>query len=264
MRLRGCSSSTVLLGSGRVADVLLKVCVNGARLPEEHPALPVTPIEIARDCATAQAEGAQAVHLHVKDERGRDTFAPEPLAAVLRAVRTTAPKLRVGVTTGAWASPDPGDRVRAINRWTAVPDFASVNWHETGADDVAAALLKRGVAVEAALWHDEAVAAWAASPLRERCLRVLIELPDGPHHDETVTMGDRLLASVRAVTGDALPVLLHGEGSSTWPALRRAAELGLATRIGLEDTLTDPDGRPVRGNAELVHHAVGILQSVSR
>lgn len=259
MQHRGARSAP-----GKVVHVLLKVCVNGVRMPHEHPALPVSPIQIARNAAAARAEGAQAVHVHVKDEDGRDTFAVEALTAVLQSVRTVAPGLPVGVTTGAWALPDPAERVRAIHNWTVRPDFASVNWHEVGAADVAAALLERGVAVEAGLWHDEAVDMWRASPLRDRCLRVLLELPGDLNPDQTIAMGERLCASVRSVTGHAMPILLHGEGDSTWPALRRAAELGLSTRIGLEDTLMGPDGSPARDNAELVRQAVAVIRGVQR
>ena len=52
------------------------------------------------------------------------------------------------------------------------------------------------------------------------------------------------------------PRLLHGEEDSCWPLVRRAGELRLATRIGLEDTLTGPDGRLAGGNAELVRLAL--------
>lgn len=60
-----------------------------------------------------------------------------------------------------------------------MPAFASVNWHEDGAEAVAQALLERGVGVEAGLWHADGVDAWLGSAHRERCCRVLIELPDG-------------------------------------------------------------------------------------
>jgi uncharacterized protein (DUF849 family) len=52
------------------------------------------------------------------------------------------------------------------------------------------------------------------------------------------------------------PVLLHGEDESCWPLVRRAGQLGLATRIGLEDVLTGPDGQPAVGNASLVRQAL--------
>ncbi|MFJ4618591.1 3-keto-5-aminohexanoate cleavage protein [Streptomyces sp. NPDC088812] len=41
-----------------------------------------------------------------------------------------------------------------------------------------------------------------------------------------------------------------------WPVLRLAGRLGLATRIGLEDTLVLPDGRRALSNAQLVTAAL--------
>ena len=52
--------------------------------------------------------------------------------------------------------------------------------------------------------------------------------------------------------------LLHGEGERCWPMVALAGRLGLPTRIGLEDTLTAPDGTPVSGNAALVRHALSV------
>jgi uncharacterized protein (DUF849 family) len=113
--------------------VFLKACLNGARLPGEHRALPVRAEELARDARLVQAAGVQAVHLHVKDDRGADTFDATLTDAAVRAVRAAAPGLPVGLTTGAWAAPDPADRVVAIGSWSQIPDFVSVNWHEDGA-----------------------------------------------------------------------------------------------------------------------------------
>ena len=54
------------------------------------------------------------------------------------------------------------------------------------------------------------------------------------------------------------PILLHGEDEAAWPILRQAQALGLDTRIGLEDTLTMPDGSPAPNNAALVRAALEI------
>ena len=234
------------------AGVLIKACPNGPRRPGDHPALPCTPEEVARDAAAVVAAGAGALHLHPKDASGADSLHPADVAAVVDAVRAAVPGVPVGVTTGAWALPDPDERVAAVRAWTVLPDFASVNWHEDGADDVAAALLDRGVQVEAGLWHLEGVAAWQASPYRDRCLRVLLELPDGLDEAGTEVEAERLLTAV----GEGPPVLLHGEGTSCWPAFGLALRRGLDTRIGLEDVLHLPDGAPAPDNAALVRAAV--------
>ena len=242
--------------------MLLKACLNGARLPAEHPALPVTPDELAAEAVRVVAAGAGAIHLHPKDEAGSDSLGPEAVAAALTAVRAVAGGTPQGVTTGAWSIPDPDERVQAIRAWTVLPDFASVNWHEPGAEQVAGALVSLGVGIEAGLWHGESVADWLTSPYRDRCLRALIELPDGLDGTETVARAELLLAQVR--TADVqLPVLLHGEGSSCWPALRHAGRQGLDARIGLEDVLHLPDGSLAPDNAALVRAARSLLSRTS-
>jgi uncharacterized protein (DUF849 family) len=72
--------------------VLLKACVNGSRRPVEHPALPITPGELAADVAAVARAGVGAVHLHVKDAAGVDTFAAPELAAVLDPRRFARPE----------------------------------------------------------------------------------------------------------------------------------------------------------------------------
>jgi uncharacterized protein (DUF849 family) len=234
--------------------MLLKACLNGPRLPAEHPALPVTPGALADDARDVVAAGAGALHVHAKDASGADTLAAPAVAAVLTAVRARVPGTPVGVTTGAWAVPDPADRLAAIAAWRVLPDFASVNWHEPGAVEVARLLLDRGVGVEAGLWTEEAAAAWRAWPDRGRCLRVLVEV-----------MGDPADAGpLLAALGSApVPVLLHGEGAAAWPVFRDAVRRGLDTRIGLEDVLVRPDGGTVTGNAELVRDALDLARRTS-
>jgi uncharacterized protein (DUF849 family) len=133
-----------------------------------------------------------------------------------------------------------------------LPDFASVNWHDDGATDVAAALLDRGIAVEAGLHSLRAARAFTSSPLREECMRVLVRLPS----HASLLLADEILDEV----GTEYPVLLHGEGDSCLAALNRALELGLDCRIGLEDTLELPDGSPATSNAELVRVAVALAK----
>jgi uncharacterized protein (DUF849 family) len=56
-----------------------------------------------------------------------------------------------------------------------------------------------------------------------------------------------------------VPRLLHGHGPTVWAVLERAGELGYDSRIGLEDSLTLPDGSQARDNADLVATALDIL-----
>ncbi|WP_167097853.1 3-keto-5-aminohexanoate cleavage protein [Mycobacterium sp. DL592] len=235
----------------------VKACINGARTPDQHPGLPVSPQQLADAAVAAHRSGAQAVHLHPKTADGVDSLLADTVGPAVSAVRQAVPGLPLGVTTGYWALPDAEQRLRAVRSWDVLPDFASVNWHEPGSEELAELLLSRGLGVEVGIFHAEAAQAWARSEIAPHCMRVMIELgADG----DTETADD-LLARIRRA-GSPAPVLLHGLDDSCWPLLRHAGVRGLQTRIGLEDTVLLPDGSPAPGNAELVDAAVQILGEV--
>lgn len=234
---------------------MLKVCVNGARLPAEHDRLSADPAAVGEEARGAVAAGADAVHVHPKSADGSDSLVGGDVDRFVAALRSACPGTEIGVTTGAWATADVSERLATIESWTLLPDFASVNWHEAGADDVAELLIARGIGVEAGIWDSAGLAAWSVSRFRGRCLRVLVEIQPDVALESVEPMAAALIAGVREQVPEAR-ILLHGEGSVTWPAYDLAAEWGLDSRIGLEDTLTLPDGRVAESNAALVTEAL--------
>ncbi|MEU9122990.1 3-keto-5-aminohexanoate cleavage protein [Streptomyces sp. NPDC048506] len=248
---------------------MMQVCLNGPRTTADSAAVPMTPAALAEAARQAVAAGADDVHVHPKTPCGRDSLSPRVVGPVLEAIRAVV-DVPVGVTTGAWAEPapppppegrgrQPDPRVERIRSWTVLPDHASVNWHESGAEDVAATLVERGVGVEAGLWSGtDGVARFARSPLAPRVLRVLAEVTDTRVGSAPATARE-LLAAVAAVP-HGRPVLLHGWDGGAWPVLRLAVELGLDTRMGIEDTLLLPDGSPAAGNAPLIRAATAGLR----
>ncbi|MFF9897381.1 3-keto-5-aminohexanoate cleavage protein [Streptomyces longispororuber] len=239
----------------RDGATLLQVCLNGARTAGDGAAVPLSPAALAESAAGAVAAGARDVHVHPKSPCGKDSVAPGAVAAALMAIRA-AVTVPVGVTTGAWAEPDPAARAARVREWTVLPDHASVNWHEPGAEDVARALLERGVGVEAGLWSGtDGPERFAASPLGPRVLRVLAEVTD--HDPATAEDSARALLD-RIGPAHGRPVLLHGEEGGAWPVLALAGRLGLGRRVGFEDTLVLPDGGRGASNAELVSAALAL------
>ncbi|MGX1473395.1 UNVERIFIED_CONTAM: uncharacterized protein (DUF849 family) [Streptomyces canus] len=232
---------------------MVQVCLNGPRGAADGTAVPLTPESMAQAAAEAVAAGATDIHVHPKTPCGRDSLSPRVVAATLEAIRARV-SVPVGVTTGAWAEPDPAARLARVRDWTVLPDHASVNWHEPGAEEIAAALIDLGVGVEAGIWSGtDAAARFAVSPLGPKVLRVLAEVTDTQAAEASART---LLAELGPAHGR--PVLLHGEDAGAWPVLRLAGRLGLATRVGLEDALVLPDGRPALSNAQLV--AEGLVQ----
>jgi len=111
-------------------------------------------------------------------------------------------------------------------------------------------LLGLGVAVEAGLATPQDAQRLLALGLAGRCLRLLIE-PAEQALDAALSTTAAIVA-VLDQAGERSPRLLHGYDATTWPLLDAACQREYALRIGLEDTLTLPNGQPARDNAQLV------------
>lgn len=239
---------------------LFVAALNGGRGRAEHPSVPIAASELAADAAKVASLGANEVHVHPRRADELESLAPDDVASVVHTVRRYASGIRVSVTTGAWIEPDPIRRRDQVSDWATAPDSATVNAHEDGAVEVARALNRRGVAVEAGLFTATAAESWANGPMRELTSRVLVEPVERPTllalHD-----AEAILAILDRYRVDQ-PRLLHGDGENTWPVLAMAIRLGLPSRVGFEDTLYLPDGTPAPDNATLVRTAFSGQQEI--
>ena len=91
-------------------------------------------------------------------------------------------------------------------------------------------------------------------------LRVLVEIVGAAVFD-AIGAADAILEELDKA-GVAGPRLLHGEGDACWPLIAHAGRLGLATRVGLEDTLVNPDGTTAIDNADLIRRALEMRAQV--
>lgn len=244
--------------TGRIERI--KVCLNGGRGRDEHFAVPITPAELAVAAAGAVAAGAEAVHLHARDTNGAQSVLAGEVGAAVAAVRRACPGTPIGVSTGLWITHgDTAARRAAVGRWAnlpaaARPDFASVNVSEPGLAGLLDTLDAAGVAVEAGVWSVADAHRVAATCPAAGWLRILVEIIDVPAAG-AIAAADQILGQLDEL-GAAAPRLLHGEQAACWPLIGHAGRLGLATRIGFEDTTTGPGGGPVSGNAELIRLAL--------
>lgn len=234
---------------------LVKACLNGNRSRHEHPALPVSPAELALEAHHSMLAGAGAVHVHPRAADGDESLEPHTVRLALEAIRRSCPGLPVGVTTAAWVEPDPERRVWLVERWDVLPNFASVNLPEEGVPELVDALLRRRIGVEAGLVDPADVQRLRDLGFADRCLRVLVEIDEEGDGDRAAALAERVDEALDRA-GVEVPRLHHAGGIATWTVLERAIERGRDVRVGLEDTLVLPDGRPARDNADLVRAAV--------
>lgn len=239
--------------------MLLKAALNGNRSREEHSTVPLSPDDLAADALAAVNAGAGAVHVHVRDACGRESLSPEDVATTVAAIRGACPGVPIGVSTGAWIEPDLTRRLAQVASWKTLPDFASVNFHEDGAESVARSLIANGVRIEAGINSAAAAKRFLSFLSCREAIRILIEPPEEQPDAATETV--RQIETVLDEGGLNLPRLLHGVGHGAWPVFLEAVRRGYDTRIGLEDTLVLPNGMRSQGNADLVEAAIRLAGS---
>ncbi len=233
----------------------LQAALNGDRTKAAHAATPVSVEELAQDAAACVAAGARAIHLHPRDPEGRETLEAGIVDEAVTKVRDAC-GVPVGVTTSAEIEPDPERRLELARAWR-VPDYTSVDLSEAGATEVMEALIEVGVGIEAGVWTVEDAERLAASGFGGRVTRILVE----PGELQLLNSEDKAADAVGLVEdvhraldrfGLKAPRLQHGDGEVTWVLLMDAVRRGLDTRIGLEDTLSGPNGERTAGNEALV------------
>jgi uncharacterized protein (DUF849 family) len=240
--------------------MLITAAINGSRSKTEHPHIPVTSAEIATAAAEAVDEGAGAIHFHARAEDGRESLDSAAVAANLHAVRARLRNFPVGVSTGAWIVPDPESRLRKVQAWDVLPDFASVNFHEEGAAGLAATLIGRGVGIEAGISNARAARNLVSSGLARQCLRILVEAQDQEIASALKTALE--IESIVSHAGIGLTTVLHGTDRAAWQLLDEALRRGYDIRIGFEDTLRLRNGKTAQSNAELVREARTQVESL--
>jgi uncharacterized protein (DUF849 family) len=226
----------------------VKACLNGARTRAEHPAVPLTPAELAADAKAVRDAGAFAVHVHPRAAGGEQTLAATACDAAVAAIRASVRALPVGLSTSEGIDPDPFARAAAFKSWRQRPDFVSVNLSELGWGGIMRAALHAGIAVEAGLDSPADAEELARSPFAHQVVRALVEV-DG---------GEPEARAISELIPGGVPQLWHGYGDRTWEVIAAAATAGFDARVGLEDTLVLPDGRVAADNAELVAAAVDL------
>jgi uncharacterized protein (DUF849 family) len=253
-------SSVTEYGVDGARTVLVQAALNGGTTRAEHPAVPLTPAELAAEARAAAQRGAQALHLHPRDAAGAQTLDPGQVLAAVAAARA-ATGLPVGVTTGIWTvDGDVARRLDLVARWTGPdrPDYASINMNEPGTSDLADLLTSLGIAIEAGVWTAADARLLGAAPFRDRILRVLMEPVDRDPAGAVATAAEA--AGELARLGVTAPQVHHGYDLATWDVMRAALAMGQDIRVGLEDTTFLPDGSVATGNADLVTAAVRLVR----
>jgi len=234
---------------------MLQAALNGDFTKARHEALPESVEELIRDAVACVAAGAGSIHLHPRDASGREQLDAAVVDVVVRQVREAC-GVPVGVSTGACIEPDLAHRLALVREWRE-PDYTSVNLSEEGSLDVMKALLEIGIGIEAGVWTVEDAELLGKSGLGNRLTRVLVEpgeLQVGGNVEAALELVENIHRTLDRF-GLTIPRLQHADGRLTWPVLADSVRRGIDTRVGLEDTVLEPNGERTTGNVALIRAA---------
>jgi uncharacterized protein (DUF849 family) len=135
--------------------VILTCAVTGnAPFNPKHPAMPITPAQIADACVEAAKAGASVAHIHVRDpETGGGSREPKLFKEVVDRVRQSGTDIILNLTCGlgAFFLPDPEDEARALPESDVIPVAERVRHLEECLPEIASLDITTGNQVEGAL-----------------------------------------------------------------------------------------------------------------
>lgn len=253
--------------------LILAVAPNGPRKTrKDHPALPMTPDEVAA-CAAACAEaGAAMIHLHVRDRDGGHSLDVDAYRAATEAVRReTGERLIIQVTSesvGLYSREQQMAMVRELRPEAvslALREFASDPAQEKDAAVFFAWLEAEKILPQYILFSEQEM-------IRFDDLMARGVVPAGPKF--VLFVLGRYTAGQRSRPTDLLPFLAANGAGHPWAVCAfgpretacavTAAALGGHARVGFENNLYLPDGSIAPDNAALVRAAAAGARVLGR
>ena len=255
----------------------------------KHPAIPITPDQIARSALEASEAGAAVVHIHVRDpQTGQPSLDPSLYREVVKRVRDRDSDVIINLTTGEGglvrastrahgaaglgaAVMSPATRaahVRELRPDMCSLDMGSLNFGDdlfinTSDDIVEIARLAAEVNTRIELEVFDTGHIQLARHLLKRKLiaspplfQLCLGIPWGAPADVETAMLMR-----NSLPTDATWAAF-GIGATQFPMVAIASVLGGHTRVGLEDNLYLERGVLAPSNASLVERAVNIIENL--
>ncbi|CAK7259445.1 MULTISPECIES: 3-keto-5-aminohexanoate cleavage protein [unclassified Shinella] len=242
--------------------VAIAVAPNGGRRTKaDHPAIPLTPGELARTAAECLDAGAAMIHVHVRRPDGRHLLDADAYGAAIAAIRAAVgDRLVIQITTEALGLYAPAEQVAVLK--AVKPEAASLALRELAPDAAAEPAfaealfwMKRENVLPQIILYEPAEAVRLEGMIR----RGLVPWPAIP----VLYVLGRYTLSQTSQPADLMPFLApEAPRFSNWSVcafgrheaacVTAGALLGGHVRVGFENNLHRPDGSLAASNADLV------------
>ncbi|WP_065334316.1 BKACE family enzyme [Tritonibacter mobilis] len=251
-----------------MTEFTLMVAPNGARRGKgDHLALPLTAEELAATAKACHQLGAQALHMHVRDDEGVHSLDAGRYRDAIAAVTECAPAMHIQITTESAGLFDVPAQLACLEALR--PAAASVSVREMARDAALAArayavCAEAGTQVQHILYTPACVAqlqAWYADGTVPQEMRDVI-LVLGQYATGQPAAPAMLPEFLALIAPLALRWSLCAFGPQEHACLLAAVKAGGQVRIGFENSLGPEDGAPWADNAASV--AVFLQQATAR
>jgi uncharacterized protein (DUF849 family) len=245
--------------------------MGGRKTKADHPALPLTPSELARTGAECLERGASMIHLHVRDAEGRHCLDAEAYrAAIARICQEVGDRLVLQITSESLGGYSPAEQRASVLRTNpeavslALRELAPEKADEKDFGEFLRKLKQMRVWPQIILY----------SPGEAERLGAMLKQGLIPFDKVAVlyVLG-RFALTRTAIPRDLLPFLApEAPRFESWSVcafgrreaacVTAAALLGGHGRVGFENNLALPNGARAASNAELVGAAARALEAV--
>lgn len=243
----------------------------GRRTKADHPAIPLTPAELARTAAECLDAGAGMIHVHVRRPDGGHLLDADAYRETIAAIRSEVGRsLVIQITTEALGIYTPAEQIAVLK--AVRPEAASLALREIVPDDAAEAafaetlewMARENVLPQIILYEPAEAVRLAA--MRKRGLLPWNDVP-------VLYVLGRYTVSQTSLPADLLPFLVPevprfgswsvcAFGRHEAACVTAAALLGGHVRVGFENNLFMPDGTPAPNNAALVEAVATSIRSL--
>ena len=252
--------------------ILIAVAPNGARKTrEDHPAIPLSAVELAQTAQQCQAAGAGMIHVHIRDDKGLHSLDVETYRETIRKIEAElGDSLLIQVTSEAAGRYKVDEQVDAMK--TLTPHCMSCGLREFIPDENN---IKQGSRFFNEMFHDGTLiqyilyspsdVQWFEQLFNDGAIPgnnplVLLVLGHRKHNSsQTFNLSDYL-----AELNPIRHWMVCAFGKSDHVILQEAISLGGHIRIGFENNLLLPDGSLAPDNATLVRYISETVTSTGR
>lgn len=257
-----------------VDRIMVIAAPNGARRSKlDHPAIPLTPGELAEDAGQLRQAGVAVLHLHVRDEAGRHTLDVSRYREAIAAIRDeVGDDLIVQVTTEAVGMYDAEQQMQLVR--ALMPEAVSLALRELCPDHASESraaeffgwLGKHGVWPQYILYSADDVEKF--DDMRRRGVFadsapfVLFVL--GRYAGGSEGSPSDLDALMSAADCSAFPWAVCCFGSQELEVMRSAYALGGHVRLGFENNLAMADGQVAADNVALIRQFTAAVSGGAR